>query len=194
MRNPQENEMRFILSILKSPEKEYNANSLAKHIGMSSMGALKIAKKLEKENILSSRKIGRANIYKINFDNDYAMQYIKFMLKREAEQTKAYVKRWIREVIKIKNAIATVLFGSVLRKEKEAKDIDVLIIVEKKGFEKVKKEIGDINTLNEKKIHPLYQTREDLQKHIKEENKVVLDAVKGIFIKGEDAIIEALQK
>ena len=79
--------MLFILSILKSPEIEYNANNISKLMGISSMGALKIAKNLEKENILSSRKIGRANIYKINFKDDYTKQYIRFLLKKEAEKS-----------------------------------------------------------------------------------------------------------
>jgi predicted nucleotidyltransferase len=193
MKNKKDNKMLLILSILKSPEIEYNANNISKLMGISSMGALKIAKNLEKENILSSRKIGRANIYKINFKNDYAKQYIKFLLKKEAENSSPYVKRWIRELEKIKIANTIILFGSVLKKEKDAGDIDALIIVNKKNFEKVKKEIESINLLNDKKIHPIYQTKEDLRKHINERNKVILNVVKGIIVSGEDNIIEVLQ-
>ena len=58
MRNITNNEMLFVLSILKNPEVEYNANSIAKQIGISRMGALKIGKKLEKENVLISRELG----------------------------------------------------------------------------------------------------------------------------------------
>ena len=68
------NEMLFVLSIFKSPEKEYNANNMAKHLGISPMGALKIAKRLEEENILKSRQIGKARIYKINMKNNYAKE------------------------------------------------------------------------------------------------------------------------
>jgi DNA-binding MarR family transcriptional regulator len=56
------NEMLFVLNIFKSPEKEYNANNMAEHLGISSMGALKIARRLEEENILISRQIGKAKI------------------------------------------------------------------------------------------------------------------------------------
>ena len=48
MKDITNNEMLFVLSIFKSPEKEYNANNMAKHLGISPMGALKIAKRLEK--------------------------------------------------------------------------------------------------------------------------------------------------
>ena len=188
-----DNKMLFILSILKSPEIEYNANNIAKLIRISSMGALKIAKNLEKDGVLSSRKIGRSSIYKVNLNNDYAKQYVKFLLKKEAEKSSPYIKRWIRELEKIKIANAIILFGSVLKKEKNAGDIDALIITNQKNFEKVKKEVENINLLNDKKIHPVYQTKEDLEKNIREGNKIILNAIKGIIVSGEENIIEELQ-
>ena len=95
---------------------------------------------------------------------------------------------------KVKSALAIILFGSVIKKEKKAKDIDALVVIDKTGFENAKKEIGDINYFNDKKIHPIYQTRKDLQKHVNEGNKVILNALKGIVVTGEDVIIESLQK
>lgn len=194
MRNGKDNEMALTLAILKSPEIEYNSNSLAKLMRISAMGALKIARKLERENVLVFRKVGQAKIYRINFNSDYAKQYIKFLLKKEAESAPPYIKRWIRELEKVKSADGIILYGSVLRKERESRDIDVMIIVNKKSFKEVKKEIEGINLLNEKKVHPLYQTKEDMKSHIKEGNKVVLNAIKGIVISEEDTIIEVLQQ
>ena len=194
MKDITDNEMRFVLSIFKIPEIEYNANSIAKSLGISSMGALKIAKRLEKEGILISRELGKAKFYKINLDNDYAKQYIKFLLKREAEQASAYVKRWTNEIKKIKNAYSAVLFGSVLKKEKEANDIDVLLITDQKKFSGLKKEIEEINCLNNKKLHPIYQTKEDLKDNIKKGDKPILNAIKGVVIFGEDTIISLIRK
>jgi len=194
MKDITDNEMRFVLMIFKSPETEYNANNIAKHLGISSMGALKIAKRLEKEGILISKELGKAKFYKINLDNDYAKHYIKFLLKREAEQASAYVKRWINEIKKIKNAYSAVLFGSVLKKEKEANDIDVLLISDGKKFSGLKKEIGEINLLNTKKLHPLYQAKKDLKENIKKSDKPILNAIKGIVVFGEDNIIELIEK
>ncbi|MBS3090272.1 hypothetical protein J4433_00700 [Candidatus Pacearchaeota archaeon] len=188
------NEMLFVLSIFKSPEIEYNANSIAKHIGISSMGALKIAKRLEKENIVISRELGKAKFYNLNFNNDYVRQYIKFLLKRESEQAPAYIKRWVAELKKIKSADSAVLFGSILKKREEAEDIDVLLIIDNKGFSRLKKEIENINLVNIKKLHPLYQREEDLKKNIKRNDKPLLDAIKGIVIFGEDKIISSLEK
>ena len=194
MRNITNNEMLFVLSILKNPEAEYNANNIAKQIGISRMGALKIAKKLEKENVLLSRKLGNARFYKLNFESDYVKQYIIFLLKREVEQSPDYIKVWINEVKKIKNADSAILFGSVLAKEKEAKDIDILLITNKKKFSRLKKEIENINLINIKKLHPIYQSKEDFKKNIKEGDKVVLNSIKGVVIFGEDKIINLIEK
>ena len=194
MKDITNNEMLFVLSIIKNPGVEYNANSIAKIIGISSMGALKIAKRLEKENILIARKLGKANFYRLDFNNDYVMQYIKFLFKREAEQSAPYVKVWISEIKKIKNADATILFGSVLSKHKEAKDIDVALITDKKRFSKLKKEIENINLVNVKRLHPIYQTKEDFKKNIKKGDKALLNAIKGIVVFGEDKIISLLEK
>ena len=194
MRNITNNEMLFVLSILKSPEIEYNANSIAKQMGISSMGALKIAKKLEKETILISRELGKARFYKLNLQNGYVRQYAIFLLKREAEQVPSYIKMWINEAKKIKNADSAILFGSVLKKQKEAKDIDLLLITDKKRFSKLKKEIENINIINIKKLHPVYQSKQDLKKNIKKGDKVILNAIKGIVIFGENKIISLIEK
>ena len=189
------NEMVFVLKIFKSPEIEYNANSIAKEIGISSMGALKIAKRLEKENIISSKELGKAKFYSLNLESDYVKQYIKFLLKREAEQSHPYVKIWIEDIKKVKNVEAAILFGSILRKGKQAKDIDVLFIVkDKRQFSKLKKEIEDINLLHTKKIHPMFQTEEDFRNNIKKQDKPLLSAIKGIVVFGEDGIMGLMQK
>jgi len=189
MENITNNEMLFVLSIFKNPEKEFNANSLAKHLKISSMGSLKIAKRLEKEKILISKEMGKAKFYRLNFNNDYVKQYVKFLLKRESEQTHPYVKVFIKEIKKIKSADVAILFGSILRKHKEAKDVDVLLITDQKKFSKLKKEIEKINLINVKKLHPIYQTEKDLGENIKKQDKPILNAIKGIVVFGEDILI-----
>ena len=193
MKDITENEMNFILTILKNPAQEINARSISKIIGITPMGSLKIARKLEKEGIISSKPIGRAIIFKLNLDKDYVKQYVKFLLKREAEYSTAYVKRWIAELKKIRKAEIIVLFGSVLKKDREANDIDALIVVKKINLNNVEKEIEEINFLNKNKIHPVFQTKEDLKKNLKSLDKVILGAIKGIVVLGEEQIIGAIK-
>lgn len=193
MRDITNNEMMLVLGIFKSPKTQYNANSLAQLLGITRMGALKIARNLEQERIISSQKLGQARFYRINMDNDYAKQYISFLLKMEAEQAHPYLKVWISEIRKIKSADAAILFGSVLRKYKEARDIDVMLITDQKKFKKLKKEIGEIDKINTKKIHPIYQTKEDFARNIKNGDKPLLDAVKGICVFGESLVMGLMQ-
>ncbi len=186
------NEMAFVLKILKSPETEYNATSIAKVLNMSAMGALKIAKRLEKEGIIKGIKKGKATFYSLNLKEEYARQYLKFLLQREAAQAKVYLRVWVRELRKIEHAYAIILFGSVLHKEKEARDIDAVIVVDQDNFGTIKKEIKDVNIVNIKKVHPIFQTRDDLKNNIKKPDRVILNALKGIVVKGEDVILESL--
>jgi predicted nucleotidyltransferase len=194
MKDITNNEMVFVLSLFKSPEIEYNANSMAKLMGISRMGSLKIARRLEKENIIKSKELGKAKFYRLNLDNDYVRQYVKFLLKREAEQAHPYVKAWIEDIKKVKSADAAILFGSILKKHKDANDIDVLFMINKKNYTKVKKEIDEINSISMKRIHTMYQTKESMKKNIKKGDKPLLSAVKGIVVFGEDKIINLIRK
>jgi len=192
MRDITGNEMMFVLSIFKSPEKQFNANSLAQLLGISRMGALKIANRLEKEQIISSKELGKARFYKLNLENDYVREYVKFLLKREAEQAHPYLKIWIEDIRKIKSADAAILFGSVLRKHKEAKDIDVVLIVDSKRFKKVQKEVVEIGEVHVKRLHPVYMAKGDLAKNLKNGNEAMLEASKGIVAFGEEIVIEEI--
>ncbi len=182
-------EMNIVLTIVKSPEVIYNANSLSKVIGITPMGALKILKRLETENIVKSKKIGKAVTYRINVGNSYAHRYVSLLLIREAQSANPQVKRWITEVKKINKAEVIVLFGSVLEKS-DPNDIDILLITDQKRFSGLQKEIEELNEINIKKIHPMYQTYGDIIKNIKKRDKPLLNAIKGIVVFGEDEFLE----
>ncbi len=189
MKEITEAEMDVVLTIVKSPEVVYNANSLSKVVRITPMGALKILKRLESENIVKSKKIGKAITYKINVKDPYTRKYLSLILVREAQYASPIVKRWINEIRKIKNADVVILFGSVLEKP-SPKDIDVLLITNQKRFPKIEQEIKGINDINIKKIHPMYQTYSDVIKNIKKRDKPVLNAIKGIVVCGEEKLLK----
>lgn len=192
MKDITNNEMQFILRVIKTPEEAFNARSIARHLQISHMGAHKIAKKLEKEGILSSKQIGKGIYYRLT-NKEYVHNYLKFLLQREVEQASPYIKRWANELKKIKHAEGIILFGSVLRKEDEANDIDALILVNQSKFSLIKKEIEELDIINDKKIHPIYQSKLDLENNINKRDKVVLNAIKGLIVSGEDCLIKILQ-
>jgi len=181
-------EMDVVLKLVKSPEVDYNANNLAKVVGITAMGALKILKRLESESILKSKKIGKAIIYRVNQES-YARRYIGLILSRESLYANPLVKRWIGEVKKIKNADLIILFGSVLEKS-NPNDIDLLLVTDQKRFPKLQEEIKELNKINIKKLHPLYQTYNDLIKNIKKRDKPLLNALKGIVGRGEEKFLD----
>lgn len=183
-------EMDIVLRLVKSPEEEYNANSIAKVVGITPMGALKILKRLESESILRARKVGKAVIYRINTENPYACRYVTLLLSRESIYARPQVKRWIEELKKIKKANLVILFGSVLEKP-NPKDIDVLLVTDQKKFPQLQKEIKELNELNIKRIHPLYQTFKDMVANIKKRDKPLLNAIKGVLVSGEEKFIRA---
>ncbi|MBI2549451.1 hypothetical protein HYW21_08970 [Candidatus Woesearchaeota archaeon] len=182
-------EMDIVLKLVKSPEVDYNANSLAKVVGITAMGALKILKRLESESILTSKKIGNAVIYHINPESSYAHRYVGLILSRESRHTTLTVKRWVQELKKIKNASLVILFGSVLEKT-NPNDIDVLLLTDQKHFPQLQKEIKELNEANIKMIHPIYQTFNDLVNNIKKRDKPLLNAIKGIIAVGEEKFIK----
>lgn len=193
MRDITNNEMGFLLCLFKNQETEYNANSISKLLGISAMGALKIAGRLLKERIVVSKELGKARFYKLNWDNDYVMGYIAFLLRREAEHSHPYIKMWIDELKKLKSADAAILFGSVLKKHGEAGDIDSVLVTDEKRFATLKAEVYELDQLNAKKLHPVYQTKEDFIKNIKKGDKVLLDAVKRVTAFGEEVIVDLVR-
>ncbi len=182
-------EMKAVLALVKSPELIYNANSLSKVIRITPMGTLKILKRLEQDNIVKSKKIGKAIIYKVNVEDSYAKRYLSLILVREAQYANPQIKRWVTELKKIKNADVIVLFGSILEKP-NPNDIDVLLVTNQKRFSKLQEEIKELNEINMKKIHPMYQTHQDIIKNIKKRDKPLLNAIKGIVIFGEEKFLE----
>ena len=182
-------EMDIVLRIIKSPEVDYNANAIAKVVGITAMGALKILKRLESESILKSKKIGKASIYRVKTENFYAHRYVELVLSREALYANPQVKRWIQELKKVKNADMIVLFGSVLEKSNPS-DIDVLLVTDKKRFPRLQQEMKELNEMNIKKVHPMYQTYHDVIRNIKSRDKPLLNAIKGTVVIGEEKFLD----
>ncbi len=189
MRSITKKEMAFVLTLVKSPGAVYNANSLAMELHITPMGALKIGKRLIGEGVLHSEQKGKAYFYSLNKKDAYAKYYLSFLLAQERITASPYVKRWIRDIEKLVHTDLIILFGSILTKEKQASDVDVLLVTDQKDFPKLKEEVEELNKISPKKIHPVYQSRKDLKANIFRD-KVVQNAIKGIIVKGEELFIE----
>lgn len=193
MRAITQNDMDVVLTIFKDVDSDYNANSLSKVIGVSSMGALKILKRLEAQGILKSKQMGQAVFYKVNLEDDYARSYVLFLLKKEASESVPRIRRWVRELRGVAGAEIGILFGSVLRKEK-FNDVDALMVLRKAQNRILDKSIRDLNKINVKKIHAVKQTRQDLVSNLGKKDRVVLEIIKrGIVLFGYEEIVEVVR-
>ena len=188
--NKLDNELKIVALIFRDFLTEYNSRNLSKKLGISHAGSFKIAKKLEREKILKSRRIGNVVVYSLELENPVANKMIEMALIIEAQNH----KRWLEEFKELKDSYFTVLFGSILRDEKNAKDIDLLVVADKEKFKSIKKIIGDKNKLSLKKIHLIFQTIEDFKKDLNDKNKVTLNIVKtGIVLYGQENFREILR-
>lgn len=187
------NEMKAMLTLFKDFSVSYNANSISKRINLTPMGALKILKSLEKQNVLKSKKMGKAVFYKPNFDNDHTKTYLKFLLQKESEQPIPRIKRWVKELGRLQStAEIGILFGSVLKTD-DYKDIDLLLVLTQSQNKEVNRLIADINRINVKNVHVVKQLKEDLKKNLEKKDKILLDIIKnGVVLFGYTQIIEVI--
>ena len=185
------NEYKAILVLFKDFLSNYNSRNLSKVVGISHAGMFKLLKKLEKREIIKPKRIGKAVIYSLNIDSPVAKREIEMALTLEAQN---YAK-WLEEFMVLRDISEfAVLFGSVIKDEKSAKDIDILIVADKKDFNKINNKIKDKNKILNKKIHLILQSPDEFKKDINNKNKVMLEIIKsGIVLFGQEKITKILE-
>jgi predicted nucleotidyltransferase len=187
------NEARVINFLLRNFSKNYNINQIARELELSPRGAYQILKKLKLQKILSSQKIGNNIIYTVNFEGDITLDVCQFVLAEK--ETTPYIQTWINDLQPLKKLTEmAILFGSILTKEKQAGDVDVLLVFEKENFLKVQEQIKKINHIKSKKIHAIIQTKEDLFSNIKKRDPAVLEEIRvGLILWGRNILVEGVK-
>lgn len=188
-----ENEARTIDFLIRNFSQKYNINQLSRELKLSPRGIFKILKKLESLKYLISNREGNNIFYKINYEYEEAIDACKFVLT--GKKTSAFIRVQINDLEKLKRITKlAILFGSVLTKEKEAKDIDIILVFDQKQFLKIEKTLEEINSINPKKFHAIYQTENDFINNIKKEDKVIISGIKtGLVLWGRDFFLGALK-
>jgi DNA-binding transcriptional ArsR family regulator len=185
-----EKEQEALLLIYKDVRTYYNANSLSKELDISQVGAMKLLKRLEDNEILISRKIGKSIVYKLNLKEEIVEKLIGFALINESRK---YL-RWRDEFKDLyKKGRIVIFYGSASRDYSNAKDVDVMVILDKKDIREVNKKLEERQKLLPKKLHSLKAIKEDLIKNIKENNKAMIEIIKtGIVLYGYDEYMEVI--
>ncbi len=177
-------EQEIIKLMFKDFLTEYNSRSISPKIGLTHSGAFRALKKLKEKEIVKSRQIGKAIIYSLNLENPLTLREIEIALTIESLK----YRMWIEEFKKLEGkAKSVVLFGSILKNEKEARDIDLHVVADKKEYYEIKKIIEERNKILPKPIHLIFQTPNDFKSDIKRKHKVTIEIIKtGIVLFGHD--------
>lgn len=192
MKNLTKKENEVLLILFKDFSQNYNANFISKIVGITPRGALKILKNLKKRKLLISKQFGKAVFYKINLEDYYTFRTIETLLIQEAREK---VSRWLFEFEDLfKDIEIAIIFGSIVRIPKKARDIDLILIFSQKKLKQVKNFIERKNKILIKPIHPIMQTIGDIKNNLKKKTPAVLNALRhGYILHGYDKLIEAIK-
>ncbi len=183
-------ERELSLKLFKDFSKDYNSNSIAKEVNKTRMGTSKALHSLEAKGIVKGQTLGKARFYKFNLESPYAKKTAELLLMDEANQH----QRWADEFKELFQHVSiAILFGSIIRNEKNAKDADMLLVYPEKSNNLVNAFIKGKNEILVKKIHPVKQTKEDLVKSLKKKDEVILDAIRtGMVLHGFQELVELI--
>ena len=180
-----------MLLLFKDFASDYNANSISKKLNITPRGALKILNNLYSEKTLIRKKLGKAIFYKINFEDTYAKKLIETLLTKE---TREKASRWLSEFEELFEVIqAGLMYGSAVRNYEKAKDIDLILIIEKEKYKEISKRIDEKNRILIKPIHPLIMVSSDLEKNLRNKNPAMINAIReGYILHGYAEIMEVI--
>ena len=188
-----ENKSKVLDFLVRNFHKKNTIRMIAKQLSLSPMGAQKILKEFEKERILVKEKIGTGIFYSIDLNNEVAFKLAELILTQN--RLGSYARVYARDLEKLReNVEACVLFGSVLIKGEDARDIDVLVIIKERNFKKVEKEKQEIGKIAIKPLHFMYQTQKDFENNIKKEDKPLLDIIRtGAVLWGQNFVLRGIK-
>jgi predicted AAA+ superfamily ATPase len=182
---------RILLFLLKNPTDKYNPLQISKEFKITHAGAFKLLAGLYKKEFLVREKIGRYNLYGLNFKKKALRKYLSFLIQQEKDAQSAKVKVWLDTICrKINQASIALLFGSILHKEKP-NDVDA-VFVTPKNTTKFYQEVDKANAISQIKLHPIVQTKEDLINNIRKKDPVIMKSLGGILVFGDEEYFDVL--
>ena len=188
-----EKEGEALLRLFRDVAVHYNAHSLSKRLGLSPRGTLKLLKRLQKQQLLTSRTLGKATYYKPNLEESYTGKLVELLLMREAREK---ASRYLFEFKDLfPHASIIVLFGSILRTPRSANDIDILGVFEESEEAAVDAVIKEERKYTARPIHLIKQGPEDFRKNLHKGNEVLLNILRhGIVLHGYSDLIAAVSE
>ena len=186
---------KVLMILLKEPFIDHTATSLSKILNITRQGIWKTLNNLSYEKLVSLRSVAdtkkSAMNIKLNWENPITAKTLSLLLTKESLN----YERWRFNFAELENNVKfLILFGSILINSKEADDIDVFAIVDKKNFKTVDEKILKIQTTQLKKIHLIDLTEAEFSQELKRPNKAYVDALKkGIILFGQENFIKFIK-
>ncbi len=178
-----------ILKFLMTSFNHYSINDISKENKLAPNGAYKILKKLEKLGVAYSTNIGKIKSYKINFKNKLTINYLEIALSDERIHD-AKIKIRIQDFKELMAICkAAVIFGSYINEKKKPNDIDIVFVIDKDKYKEYKNILEKIKEIIPYKIHDVIQTPQDVANNLKEQDKIIINAIRnGVVLWGYDII------
>lgn len=187
---------KILIKILKNPSIQYTVTSIAKEIESSRVSAWKILKKMEADKLINLKQFGngKTSMYtlELNWSNVLTEKNLEIVTIEESQNN----QRWLDNFKELEKEVDfLILFGSVLHSPKDANDIDILIVSNKKNITKINEIILKIQKSQVKKIHSTNLTKIEFKKEVQNQNKIFMDAIrKGVVLFGQKNFINMIKE
>lgn len=187
---------KILISLIKDFSATHTATSLAQQLKMSRWGVWKIIKKLQNEEIIAIKPIGKgktsAQTIHLNWNNPLIEKTLILALAQEA----LIYKRWCFNFAELEPEVDfLLLYGSIIYSPQTAGDIDILGVAKEKKLSKISKLIFTIQKTQEKKIHSHNFTVKEFTQELQNSNKVFIDALKkGVILFGHGKFVEFMKR
>lgn len=170
----------------------FNVNQIARELSISPSNTLYIIQELKSRDIIKAIDLKTSICYQYNFSNEEAGLLASFVLLQN--KLNSYAKLIAEDLRQLEDvSLSCMLFGSILNKGKEAKDIDILLISNE--FSRVNTKLNSIKDLKTKKIHDIIMTKEDFAKNLIKKDAVILEVIKkGAVLWGSDVVVKVLEE
>ena len=188
-----DNEAKVMDHLVRNFHERISINEIARRLDISPQGSMKILRKLHAMQLALPEISKNGIFYKPDLREESSKKLFEFILLKKGMDN--YAKVYAVDLKQLQPyALGCVLFGSVLEKGKDARDIDVLLIIEKSQFKELNKHLNEFKEMSAKKIHDIMVAPAELKEGILKKQPVFLDILKkGAILWGAQYFVEAVK-
>ncbi len=182
----------LLILLVKDFSAAHTATSLAQQLKMSRWGVWKIIKKLQQEEIIMLKPIGKGKTSTQTIHLNWNSKLVEKMIILALAQEASVYKRWSFTFADLEPEVDfLLLYGSILHSPQTARDIDIVCVAKERKLSKISQLIFTIQQTQEKKIHSYNLTAKEFVQELQKLNKVFLDALRrGVILFGQEKFIE----